>query len=147
MSHAHAFFIPVRLRHVLLACACATGALAAQAQAQSAMPAWQGAGSVRYVCGGIGSDESTAMRAAMKDHPLALLFSRADGAYMANVAVAIKGGDANTAAALALRANGPICLIDLPAGRYVIDVTAPGGESKSETVTVGSGSKTASFRF
>jgi hypothetical protein len=42
------------------------------------------------------------MRAAMKDHPLALLFSRADGAYMANVGVAIKGGDANNAAALAL---------------------------------------------
>ncbi|QNK70572.1 carboxypeptidase regulatory-like domain-containing protein [Variovorax sp. PAMC26660] len=145
MSHAHAFFIPVRLRNALLACACATGALAAQAQ--SAMPAWQGAGSVRYVCGGIGSDESTAMRAAMKDHPLALLFSRADGAYMANVGVAIKGGDANTAAALALTANGPVCLIDLPAGRYTIDVTAPGGETKSQTVTVGGGSKTASFRF
>ena len=133
------------LLRILLAGACAVGAFAAQAQ--SAMPQWQGAGEARYVCGGIGSDESTAMRAAMKDHPLALLFARADGAYMANVEVAIKSGDAGTAAALAWRASGPVCLVDLPAGRYTIDVTAPGGETKSQTVTVGGGSKTASFRF
>ncbi|RQO35290.1 hypothetical protein DBV14_33040 [Variovorax sp. KBW07] len=146
MSHHVTTRLP--LRRVLLACACAAGAVAAHAQsASSAMPPWQGAAPVRYVCGGIGSDESTAMRAAMKDHPLALLFSRADGAYMANVGVAIKGGDANNAAALAMTANGPVCLIDLPAGRYTIDVTAPGGEMKSQTVTVGGGSKTASFRF
>jgi hypothetical protein len=133
------------LLRILLAGACAVGAIAAQAQ--SAMPQWKGAGEARYVCGGIGSDESTAMRAAMKDHPLALLFARADGAYMANVEVAIKGGDAGTAAALAWRASGPVCLVDLPAGRYTIDVTAPGGETKSQAVTVGGGSKTASFRF
>ena len=139
------------LRRVLSTCACAigmAGALAAlPAQAQGAMPPWQGAGSARYVCGGIGSDESTAMRSAMKDHPLALLFARADGAYMANVDVTIKGGDANNAAALAFRANGPVCLVDVPAGRYVVDASAPGGAVKSQTVTVGGGSKTADFRF
>ena len=133
------------LRRVLLACACAAGALAAHAQ--SAMPPWQGAGAARYVCGGIGSDESGAMRAAMKEHPLSLLFARADGAYMASVDVAIKGGDVNSSAALAFRAGGPVCLIDLPDGRYTIDVTPPGGQAKSQTVTVGGGAKTASFRF
>lgn len=61
------------------------------AQAQSAMPAWKGEGATRYVCGGIGSDESNAMRAAMKEHPLALLFARADGAYLADLQVEIKG--------------------------------------------------------
>ncbi len=133
------------LRRSLLACVCAAGAVAAQAQ--GAMPPWQGAGAARYVCGGIGSDESTAMRSAMKEHPLALLFARADGAYMANVDVTIKGGDANNAAALAFRANGPVCLVDLPNGRYVIDAAVPGGSPKSQTVTVGGGSKTADFRF
>ncbi len=119
MSHVVASLIPSTLRRVLLACTCAAGAMAAQAQ--GAMPPWQGAGPARYVCGGIGSDESTAMRAAMKDHPLALLFARADGAYLANVDVTIKGGDANNAAALAFRASGQVCLVDLPNGRYVID--------------------------
>lgn len=146
MSHLPpASFTPATLRRMLLACVCAGGAMAAQAQ--GAMPPWQGAGSARYVCGGIGSDESTAMRAAMKEHPLALLFARADGAYMANVDVTIKGGDANNAAALAFRASGPVCLVDLPNGRYVIDVAAPGDAVKSQTVTVGGGPKTADFRF
>ncbi|MGJ7536778.1 MULTISPECIES: carboxypeptidase regulatory-like domain-containing protein [unclassified Variovorax] len=145
MSHVVASLIPSTLRRVLLACTCAAGAMAAQAQ--GAMPPWQGAGPARYVCGGIGSDESTAMRAAMKDHPLALLFARADGAYLANVDVTIKGGDANNAAALAFRASGPVCLVDLPNGRYVIDAAMPGGAAKTQTVTVGSGSKTADFRF
>ncbi|KQW59513.1 carboxypeptidase-like regulatory domain-containing protein [Variovorax sp. Root411] len=145
MSHVPAPLVSSALRRMLLACLCAAGAVAAQAQ--GAMPSWQGAGTARYVCGGIGSDESAAMRAAMKDHPLALLFARTDGAYMANVDVTIKGGDANSAAALAFRANGPVCLVDLPNGRYVIDVAAPGGAAKSQTVTVGGGSKTADFRF
>jgi hypothetical protein len=56
-------------------------------------------------------------------------------------------GDANNAAALAFRANGPICLVDVPAGRYVIDASTAGGAAKTETVTVGGGSKTADFRF
>jgi len=141
MSH----LIQLPLRRVLLACACAAGAVAAHAQ--SGMPAWQGEGSTRYMCGGIGSDESKAIREDMKKHPLSLLFARADGAYMASVDVAIKGGDTNSSAAMAFRAGGPVCLIDIPAGRYTIDVTAPGGEAKSQTVTVGGGAKTASFRF
>lgn len=130
------------LRRALLALACMAGAVGAQAQ--SAMPQWKGEGAVRYVCGGIGSDESTAMRAAMKDHPLALLFARSDGAYLADVQVDIKGADG--APSLALRASGPVCLVDLPAGRYTIDA-AMAGSAKSQAVAVGSGSKTVDFRF
>jgi len=104
----------------------------------------KGEGAVRYVCGGIGSDESTAMRAAMKEHPLALLFARSDGAYLTDVQVDIKGADG--APSLGLRASGPVCLVDLPAGRYTIDA-AMAGSAKSQTVTVGGGSKTVDFRF
>ena len=127
-----------------LAAALLAGAFTA-AQAQSAMPAWKGEGATRYVCGGIGSDESKAMRAAMKEHPLALLFARADGAYLADVQVEIQGADG--AAALSLRASGPVCLVDIPAGRYTVVATTQGGESKRQAVTVGSGSTTASFRY
>lgn len=144
MSRHSAFPIAIRrLLRTLPVLACAAGALAAHAQ--SAMPPWKGEGAVRHVCGGIGSDESNAMRAAMKDHPLALLFARSDGAYLADLQVEIKAADGATA--LALRATGPVCLIDIPAGRYNIVATTQGGESKSQTVTVGGGSKTASFRF
>ncbi|MDQ0588675.1 carboxypeptidase regulatory-like domain-containing protein [Variovorax paradoxus] len=142
-SSVQAFILPKNLWRALLALACAAGA--AGVQAQSAMPQWKGEGAVRYVCGGIGSDESTAMRAAMKEHPLALLFARSDGAYLADVQVDIKGADG--APSLALRASGPVCLIDLPAGRYTIDAAMAGATAKSQTVTVGGGSKTADFRF
>ena len=143
MSSVQAFIVSKNLRRALLACACAAGAFGA-AQAQSAMPQWKGEGAVRYVCGGIGSDESTAMRAAMKEHPLALLFARSDGAYLTDVQVDIKGADG--APSLGLRASGPVCLVDLPAGRYTIDA-AMAGSAKSQTVTVGGGSKTVDFRF
>jgi hypothetical protein len=145
MSSVQAFIVPKSLRRALPAFAFACAAGAVGAQAPSAMPQWKGEGAVRHVCGGIGSDESNAMRAAMKEHPLALLFARSDGAYLADVQVEIKGADG--APSLALRANGPVCLIDLPAGRYTIDAAMAGGNAKSQTVTVGGGSKTASFRF
>jgi hypothetical protein len=125
-----------------LACACLAAPWAAQAQ--SAMPAMKSQGAVQYVCGGIGSDESTAMRAAMKDHPLSLLFARASGEYLANVDVTVMDGKGG--AALSMRASGPVCLVDLPPGRYTVQATS-NGTTKSETVTVGSGSKTADFRF
>lgn len=124
-------------------CACVAMPWIAQAQS-AAMPPMRGQGAAQYVCGGIGSDESTAIRAAMKDHPLSLLFARGDGAYLADVAVTIK--DAGGATALAMRASGPVCLIDIPAGRYTIEATVEGA-SKRQEVTVGGGAKTADFRF
>ncbi|MBC7392126.1 MAG: carboxypeptidase regulatory-like domain-containing protein [Variovorax sp.] len=136
-------FNKTRIAFVAAACLVLPGA-ATIAAAQSAMPAMRGEGAARYVCGGIGSDESTAFRAAMKEHPLALLFARADGAYEADVAVSIQ--NENNVTALAFRANGPVCLIDLPAGKYVVNADA-GSASKKQAVTVGGGSKSVDFRF
>ena len=55
------------------------------------LPAAHTAGAVQYRCGGIGLDESTAMRGAVKDYPLALLFAAAGGEYLADVQVSISG--------------------------------------------------------
>ena len=109
------------------------------------VPATNASVASRHRCGGIGSDESTAMRAQMKEHPLSLLFAAEGGAYQADVDVSIKG-PANVQE-LAFRANGPVCLVDLPAGSYTV-VASKGGMSKKESVTLGaSGSKTVDFRF
>ena len=43
---------------------------------------WAQSDAPTHVCGGIGSDESVAIRAQIKDHPLSLLFARPDGAYL-----------------------------------------------------------------
>ena len=123
--------------------ACASAAWTVQAQT-AAMPAMQSQGAVRYACGGIGSDESSAMRAAMKQHPLSLLFAQPGGEYLADVDVAIKQADGSTV--LAMRAAGPVCLVDLPAGKYRVEATS-GGARKSHMVTVGATPATADFRF
>jgi hypothetical protein len=119
-------------------------ALCTGAAAFAQMPPMQGEGAARHVCGGIGSDESTAMRAAMKSHPLSLLFARPDGGYLADVAVAITDGSG--ASALKLRAGGPVCLIDLPAGNYTVEATSD-GVSKRQTVSLGGTPRTLDFRF
>lgn len=113
------------------------------AQAQG-MPAMQTQGEAKFVCGGIGSDESTAMRAAMKAHPLSLLFARADGAYLADVGVTVT--DAGGKPALKTSARGPVCLVDLPAGKYTVEAD-DGGNVKKQTVTVGGKPATVDFRF
>lgn len=110
---------------------------------QAAAPG--GPGAIQWRCGGIGSDESTAMRAAMKDHPLSLLFARADGAYLADVQVEIRA-EATGGAARSLRASGPVCLLTLPPGRYTVDA-AVGGQRKSQVVQVGGAPRTLDFRF
>ncbi|MFE8646180.1 hypothetical protein ACFX58_13940 [Sphingomonas sp. NCPPB 2930] len=110
------------------------------------VPALQGQGAVRHVCGGIGSDESTAFRAAMKDHPLSLLFARASGDYLADVQVDVQ--DAQGKSVLSTQAAGPVCLVDLPKGRYTVHASAgKGGGHKMQTVTVDGTPRTADFRF
>jgi hypothetical protein len=133
----------IRFLRAAALCGCAAASLLAHAQ--GALPAMNKQGAGQYACGGIGSDESTAMRAAMKDYPLSLLFARSDGAYLADVAVTVK--DAGGGTAMAIRANGPVCLVDLPAGRYTVEATTEGGATKSQAVTVGGGPKSADFRF
>jgi hypothetical protein len=130
---------------VRAALACAVAATPWLAQAQTAgMPQMKSGGAGQYVCGGVGSDESTAMRGEMKSHPLSLLFARAGGAYLADVDVMVK--DSAGATALAMRADGPVCLVDLPAGSYTVEASSQ-GVVKSQAVTLGAGPKTADFRF
>jgi hypothetical protein len=109
------------------------------------MGAWAQPDGAAHKCGGIGSDESTAMRAEMKDHPLSLLFARADGEYLADVDVTIQDA-ASAAPTVVFRARGPICLVDLPTGPYTVQVVSA-GVAKSQTVTVTSAPKTIDFRF
>jgi len=127
-----------------VALACVGASAFTLVQAQGAVPEMRSEGAVRYACGGIGVDESTAMRAAMKSHPLSLLFARADGAYLADVSVTLTGGAGG--APVTFRASGPVCLLNLPAGNYTVEATTE-GMSKRQTVTVGGAPKSVDFRF
>ncbi len=126
--------------------ATAVPAPAAAPAPSAALPETKTQGSLRYTCGGISVDESQAMRAAMKDHPLSLLFAAQGGAYLADVQVKLVPQGWGDAGALTFTASGPVCLLDLPAGSYEVEASA-GGKEKRQTVMVGKDAKTLDFRF
>ena len=125
-------------------CAALLSATGAHAQ----HPALKKAGDVQYVCGGIGIDESTAMRAAMKDYPLSLLFATQSGDYLAKIQVVIEGEKG--AQVGQFEAQGPVCLVRLDAGRYTVKASAEGGKTIEHSVEVapaGTPGKTLDYRF
>ncbi|PPA75771.1 carboxypeptidase regulatory-like domain-containing protein [Achromobacter spanius] len=116
--------------------------------AQAALPAVQQQGSVQYISGGIGIDESEAMKAAAKDYPLSLTFAaqregKAD--YVASVAVVIR--DAQGKEVLKTTAEGPYMLIKLPAGTYKVSATYEGRAQEREVNVQGAGSGRAVFEW
>lgn len=109
--------------------------LSAGAYAQ--LPPAQHYGSIEYVTGGIGSDESTAFKQAMSHYPLALTFAqKLDGkaAYVSDVVVVIHDMHKNTV--LNADANGPYFLVRLPAGAYEVYATYE-NKTLSRKVNVG----------
>lgn len=79
---------------------------------------------ITLACGGIGQDESEAMRAMEKAHALMILFTEQGGSYVTGVATRIDDllGDRSRAGDC-----GPIGLLDVPvAGRYRITATYSG---------------------
>ena len=120
-----------------LAAVLALSGLAGTASAQ--LPEVQTQGEVRYLSGGIGSDESEAIKAARDSYSLTLtLAGKADGrdVYLSSVPVTIR--DASGKTVLDVTTSGPYLLADLPAGRY--DISAQyAGEQKKTTATVVAG--------
>ncbi|MBN3810764.1 carboxypeptidase regulatory-like domain-containing protein [Paraburkholderia sp. Ac-20347] len=100
---------------------------AASATNLGALPSPQHAGSIAYLSGGIGSDQSAAFKAAMPRYPLSLEFARQTAGgneYLANVPVKI--ADAHGQKLLATRTNGPFMLVTLPDGHYIVTASHDG---------------------
>ncbi len=103
------------------------GASASQsgvAASNSALPPVQQVNGVSYINGGFGLDESNAMMAAIPQHSIAMIFSEANGAYVANVSLRITG--TNGGANVELNSVGPILLMDLPDGQYTATASFQG---------------------
>lgn len=112
----------------------------------SALPAWAGAaetsslpperseGAISYLSGGIGLDESSAIKAAAPKYSLELLFAARDGGnYLAGVQVVIRKGSGETL--LDTTAEGPFLLARIPPGRYRIAATHE-GQTQERTVSI-----------
>jgi len=116
------------LRNILLVL---TGALLAHlalaAELPANLPAPTTTGSITYVSGGIGLDESTAMKAAGKDYPLTLEFvvrTESHNGYTSDVKVLLADHKGKTL--LDTVSNGPFLLVKLPPGKYRLEATKEG---------------------
>ena len=99
--------------------------LAGAAFATDELPPLQTFGSVSYITGGIGVDESTALKAAEKDFTLSLLFAQTKrGEYLSAVKVSIKDQSGKTV--LETVSDGPLLLAKLPAGAYKVSAEHEG---------------------
>jgi hypothetical protein len=98
------------------------------------LPATQQRGQVTYLSGGIGLDQSQAIKNVMRDYPLTLTFvgtTRNENQYLADVPVTITDSNGNTI--LETSSAGHDMLARLPSGRYTIHATY---EGKTEARTV-----------
>jgi hypothetical protein len=119
------------------------GFAAAQAHVEAA-PTPQTKGAVTYVTGGVGADEREQLKAIEKDFNVKLIFSLADGAFIADVGVVVR--DANGKVVLTEQAQGPIFLMRLPPGTYMVEATFE-GKTEAYKVTVGKGLTTVQLRW
>ena len=92
------------------------------------LPAAKTQGAVSYLSGGIGDDEEIQIRSAAKEYGVLLEFAEvergtAHGRWTSDVGVTIKSG-AN--AVLSATADGPLMLVKLKPGSYVIDAERQG---------------------
>lgn len=96
-----------------------TGFIAqASAQDNSGLPQVETQGDVSYTSGGVGLDESQALRREAPHWPLALQFTGPRSEYLADVRVTITKAGGQTV--LDATSHGPYMLVKLPAGRYTV---------------------------
>ncbi len=109
------------------------------ASVDSALPEVQTQGGVSFITGGIGLDESNAMKQAESKYPLSMLFvehGKPRDEYVAAVAVTVKDKQGNTQ--LETTTDGPYLLADLPAGQYTVSAVYDGKtENRNATVVAG----------
>lgn len=102
---------------VLIAAALAAASVAAQAQGF----AMKNEAGVGWVCAGVGLGEREALAGLEQQANLKLLLvTSTRGAFVANVPVELYRAGSK-AALLSVTAVGPVCLFDLPAGRYRVE--------------------------
>lgn len=98
--------------------------MAEQKPQSTAGPQVKKAGEISYLSGGVGKPEREQLRALEKDFNLKLVFTLADGKFVASVRVVVS--DAKGRKLLEHVADGPFFMARLPAGQYSIAATYAG---------------------
>jgi hypothetical protein len=106
--------------------------------ATPALPPLQHSGNIGYLSGGIGSDQSAAIKSVMGKYPLTLEFAgktTSGNEYLADVPVQI--ADAHGTTLLKTDSHGPFMLVTLPDGRYTVTARHD-GKTQRRTVNIAS---------
>jgi hypothetical protein len=91
---------------------------------------------IRWVCGGVGADERGALGALEPQANLKVLFVTVKrGGYLADAELSVYDAGARPPR-LKLVADGPICLLSLPAGAYRLEAGF-GGATRSHALRIG----------
>lgn len=106
---------------------------------EGTLPAERSQGSVTFISGGIGSDESEAMKRAASRYSLSIEMAspatpRAE--YVSDVRIDIR--DQRGKSVLSTISDGPLLLANLPPGQYTVDATR-NGSVQQRKVTIGAG--------
>jgi len=126
----------------------ATSMFAPQAASADPLPPARTQGQVEYIAGGVGKDESDAMKQANADYPLLIEFAstsrgQADGngkgEFIAGADVAIR--DASGDEILHTQVNGPLLLVRVPPGQYSVDANWQGVHKESRVDVTAAGHK------
>jgi hypothetical protein len=108
------------------------------------LPQVQQQGDVSYTSGGVGLDESRALRASEHSWPLSLRFTGPGSDYLADVKVKIS--DAHSGDVLDTTSRGPYMLVKLRPGRYTVQASYKDhAQSKSITVPAKGTAKAAFY--
>ncbi|MCA7883559.1 carboxypeptidase regulatory-like domain-containing protein [Burkholderia contaminans] len=94
---------------------------------QTSLPSLEHSGQVTYLSGGIGSDQSAAIKQEMAKYSLALEFAghtSSGNEYLADIPVQIV--DAHGKTVLSTVTAGPFLLVSMPAGHYAVTATYHG---------------------
>ncbi len=113
---------------------------------QSVLPPPTTVGNVTYISGGVGSDESLAMKQEQKNYPLSMVFSEGKrGAYLADVHVTVK--DQGGKVLLDSKSNGPMMLVKLPPGEFGVTAQARGKAHQQSVKIVEGGTSNLVFNW
>lgn len=92
-------------------------------------------GNARFISGGVGENDLARMKMIEKQFPLKLTFAANSGHFLSDVDVVVM--DARGNQVLSTVTEGPVMLVDLPAGTYKVNATYDSA-TEVKNVTVGS---------
>ena len=118
----------------------------AQPAAQvTAGPQVKKAGEIAYISGGVGKPEREQLHALEKEFNLKLVFTHADGKFVAAVRVVVS--DAKGRKLLEHVADGPLFMARLPAGEYSIAATFAGSTQTQKVEVAANRLRTEQLRW